>query len=124
MKTTNLITLALILFLGNNFCAAQEINEIKKETPPHYIYLYPDLRKAQVDSVINALKKYDIELNFETLEYDSTNSIIKKVKGTVSNRYMSKGTFESYDFKGLTIITTKEQCGIVVGIVTNEIEEK
>ena len=124
MKTTTLIALAFFLLLGNNFCAAQQAKHEKKETPPHYIYLFPDLKKAQVDSLINAIKKYDITLNFETLEYDSTNSIIKKVKGTVSNRYMSKGTFESYDFKGLTIITTKEQCGVVVGIVTNTNEEK
>ena len=116
MKTIFLIT----LFFATICCQAQTLSE-KPEPAPPYIYIMPDLSRTQIDSAIQHLKQWNIELNFETLEYDPATDMIVSASGTVVNRNfpknVSKATFNSDEFKGLTIITTKERTGIAVGIL-------
>ena len=111
MKQITITATAVILILGNNICRAQQSMPEKKEPLPEYIYLYSDMKKAQVDSMITALMKYDIDLSFDTLQFDNTKSIITKVSGTMHQKGQSRIAFKSDDFKGLTLVTRKVQFG-------------
>lgn len=115
MKTTFIIMLLLAAF----YCEAQTLSAKQDPVPP-YLYIMPDLNRTQLDSVIQYLKQWNIELKFETLEYDPATNMIVKASGKVINKHLagnkSDATFHSENFTGLTIITTEEKCGVVVGI--------
>ena len=86
------------------------------ETPlkplPDYMYITPDMTRKQVDSIIAALKPYDLSLEFDTLEFDENNKI-KKINGSL---YAKDEYFlvSSGNFKGMTIVNRGGQSYAVV----------
>src|SRR5262245_29967270 len=110
MKTIFLFTLLLSAMYLN----AQTSGS--KEPVPEYIHITPDMSREQINSLIQRLKQWNIELSFDTLEYDPATNKIVSMSGKVTNAYypenIGKGSFRSDNFKRLTIVTTKGENGV------------
>lgn len=115
------IFLFTVFFLA--LSAAAQTPSTKSEAIPPRIIIMPDLYRTQLDSVIQHLKQLNIELTFERLEYDPTTKMIAIASGKVINKNFPSRcemSFNSDNFKGLTIRATKEKCEILVGLDSSE----
>jgi hypothetical protein len=82
---------------------------------PEFTYITPEMNKHRLDSLILALRPYELYLGFDTVIYDG-NKRIKQVSGSLEAK-TEYFPLSSTNFKGITILNRRDTITVIMGIL-------